>query len=71
MSKYYIMNINISGIYTANITGHIWARVSAAIYAHIKALTMLFSHSKLMVSNEDWGVNSCAYRRCLSRIRVN
>ena len=71
MSKYYTMNINISRIYAANITDHIWAGVSAAIYAHIKALTMLFSHSKLMMSNEDRGVNSCTYRRFLSRIRVN
>ena len=45
-------------------------RVSGAIFVLIEAFIMLFSHSKLMMNNEDRGKNSATYRRCLSRVQV-
>jgi hypothetical protein len=71
MSMYYEIKININAIGTPNTIDNPWVRVGAAISAHIEALIMLFRHSKLIVSNEEMGLNSCAYRRCLSRIRIN
>jgi hypothetical protein len=52
---------------TFSLNTFIQSWVSGAIFVHIEAFIMLFSHSKLMMNNEDRGKNSAIYRRCLSQ----